>query len=50
MIPQTFETVWFLPSENRWRKFNVLAYRDAGTLTVPEKSLEFRGGKESLTL
>jgi acetyl esterase/lipase len=24
MIPQKFETVWFLPRENRWREFNVL--------------------------
>src|SRR2546425_1199511 len=50
MVPQKFDTVWFLPSENRWRDLNLLAHRDVGTLTVQEKSFEFHGRKESLVI
>ncbi len=50
MVAQTFDTVWFLPHENRWRDFNLLAYRDTGRLTVSDESIEFRGDKETLVI
>ena len=42
----TFDKVWYLPEENRWRDMNMLAMRDTGTLVVKDKSLEFQGKKE----
>jgi len=45
-----FDSIWYLPDENRWRDVNVLAYRDKGKLTVSENSIEFRGGKETVVI
>lgn len=50
MASRTFDTVWYLPHENRWRDLNILAYRDTGRLTVGENSIEFKGGKETVVI
>jgi hypothetical protein len=50
MAVRTFDTVWYLPHENRWRDLNILAYRDNGRLTVGENSIEFKGGKETVVI
>src|SRR5713226_9296026 len=50
MAAQTFDTVWYLPHENRWRDLNVLAYRDVGKLTVYDNFIEFRGKNETVTI
>ncbi len=50
MAAQTFDTVWYLPHENRWRDLNVLAYRDVGKLTVSDNLIEFRGKNETVTI
>ena len=50
MATQTFDNVWYLPDENRWRDMNLLAFRDAGKLIVGEDSLEFRGKKEKVVI
>jgi len=49
-MPQVFDTVWYLPHENRWRDLNLLAYRDSGKLIVRESSIEFSGHKESAVI
>lgn len=46
MVRITFDKVWHLPAENRWRDMNMLAMRDAGTRVVNGDSLEFNGKKE----
>jgi len=50
MAAQTFDTVWYLPNENRWRDLNLLAYRDVGRLTVHENSIEFNGRREAVVV
>jgi hypothetical protein len=50
MAARTFDTVWYLPHENRWRDLNILAYRDTGKLMVGENSIEFKGGKETVVI
>jgi hypothetical protein len=50
MSSQTFENVWYLPDENRWRDMNLLAFRDAGRLIVRDDSLEFQGRKERIVI
>ncbi|MCJ7585598.1 MAG: hypothetical protein MUO30_12625 [Anaerolineales bacterium] len=50
MATQTFDNVWYLPDENRWRDMNLLAFRDAGKLIAGEDSLEFRGKKEKVVI
>jgi len=50
MATQTFDNVWYLPDENRWRDMNLLAFKDAGKLIVGEDSLEFRGKKEKVVI
>jgi hypothetical protein len=42
--------VWYLPSENRWRDMNILAFRDSGRLVVGDDTLEFQGGKERVVI
>jgi hypothetical protein len=50
MAEQIFDTVWYLPHENRWRDLNLLAYKDTGKLRVAENSIEFSGGKETVVI
>jgi len=50
MATWTFDSVWYLPHENRWRDLHILAYRDTGKLTVSEHSIEFHGGKETVII
>lgn len=50
MTTQTFDTVWYLPHENRWQDLNILAYRDTGMLTVAENLIQFQGGKETIVI
>jgi hypothetical protein len=50
MADQTFDKVWYLPNENKWRDLNLLALRDSGTLSVTGNSIEFRGAKETVTI
>jgi hypothetical protein len=50
-MPTTIlEHVWYLPSENRWRDLNLLAFKDSGRLIVKEDALEFQGSKEKVTI
>ena len=37
--------VWYLPSENTWKEFNLLAMRDVGTLNLKKDELIFKGKK-----
>lgn len=48
MAVQTFNSVWYLPDENRWRDMNLLAFRDVGTLVIERGSVQFAGKKESV--
>ena len=50
MVPQVFNNVWFLPSENRWRDMNLLAHKDVGRLTIGDKSLGFRSKTRSVVI
>jgi hypothetical protein len=43
MAECTFQSVWYLPDENKWQDMNPLAFRDVGILTIGERSLEFHG-------
>jgi hypothetical protein len=43
MDSQVFEPVWYLPSENRWRDRNPLAFRDVGRLVVSEHAIAYQG-------
>ncbi len=45
MPAQVFNSVWYLPSENTWQAGNLLAFRDAGRLTIDEGGLVFEGQK-----
>jgi hypothetical protein len=50
MAAQTFDTIWYLPHENRWRDLNVLAYREVGTLTVSDHGIEFKSKNKTVTI
>jgi hypothetical protein len=50
MVPLKFAKVWYLPDENRWRDMNLLAFRDTGELILHEKTMEFRGRKETVVI
>jgi hypothetical protein len=50
MVAQVFDKVWYLPHENKWRDLNVLAYRDAGKLTVYADSMEFKGKRKTVII
>jgi hypothetical protein len=50
MATRTFDSVWFLSGENRWRDMNLLAFRDAGRLVVGEDSLQFHGKREKVVI
>ena len=50
MSDRTFDSVWYLPHENKWRDLHILAYRDIGKLTLSENSIEFQGGKETVVI
>lgn len=45
-----FTSVWYLPDENTWRNFNILAFRDVGRLITYEDSLEFQGKKGTVLI
>jgi hypothetical protein len=42
--------IWYLPSENRWRDMNILAFRDSGKLIIGDDTLEFQGNKERVVI
>jgi hypothetical protein len=50
MTSRRFEQVWFLPAENTWRDFQILAFRDTGVLTLQENALEFCGAKGTVVI
>jgi hypothetical protein len=50
MVAQTFEKVWYLPDENRWRNMNIKAFRDVGRLIVGDNVLEFQGKKDTVII
>lgn len=50
MITRIFPKVWYLPYENRWCDLNILAFKDAGKLTVGENSVDFDGSKETVLI
>lgn len=41
MAAQTFDTVWYLPNENRWRDLNLLAYRDVLRVSYGKQGRDF---------
>jgi hypothetical protein len=45
----TFENVWYSPRK-RWYDWHLLAYRNVGRLTIEEKSLEFKGRRQTLVV
>lgn len=50
MADLTFDGVWYLPHENRWRDLNILAFKDTGKLTVGEHSIAFNGSKGTVVI
>jgi hypothetical protein len=42
---EIINSVWYLPSENTWKEFNLLAMRDSGTLSINKDELIFKGRK-----
>lgn len=42
---EIINNVWYLPSENTWKEFNLLAMRDSGTLSIRKGELIFKGKK-----
>jgi len=45
-----FENVWYLPSENTWKDFQIMAMKDTGTLSVDQGYLTFKGKTINLTI
>ena|SRR3989344_1603589 len=45
-----FNKVWYLPSENTWKDFNMLAMKDSGILTINDHSLEFLGKSTKIVI
>lgn len=41
---------WYLPSENTWEDFQIMAMKDIGTLTIDADSIFFEGGKSNLLI
>ena len=50
MAEQQFNSVWYLPAENKWRDLNMRAFRDTGRLIVRDDSVEFQGKKERVVI
>ena len=50
MAEQRFNSVWYLPAENKWRDLNMAAFRDSGSLFVRDDSVEFQGEKEMVVI
>ncbi len=46
----TFKKIWYLPSENKWRNFRPLAFRDEGKLIIDNNSIIFEGKKEKVEI
>ncbi len=49
-LASTFDDVWYLPEENKWRDLNLLAYKDTGKLTFGNNAIEFKGSKETVVV
>lgn len=47
---QTFRRVWFRSTENKWRDWTLLAYREVGNLTVNDSSIEFQTPSRTLSI
>lgn len=45
-----FQNVWYLPDENTWSDFHMMAYKDTGTLFLHADRIEFQGRKEKVIL
>lgn len=50
MAEQRFDSVWYLPAENKWRDLNMAAFKDSGSLIVRDDSVEFQGEKERVVI
>src|SRR5215472_2538516 len=50
MATQRFNTVWYLPQENRDRYLNILAGRVTGKLTVGANAIQFSGGTANVVI
>ncbi len=50
MTPTVLNPVGYLPSENRWRDMNLLAFKDTCRLLVTEIAREFQGNKERVVI
>jgi hypothetical protein len=46
----TIENIWYLPAENTWKDFQVMAMKDIGTLFVYPNGLEFKGKDTDLAI
>jgi len=42
-MSEIISNIWYLPSENTWKKFNLLAMKDIGTLIFNKNELIFKG-------
>ncbi|HET6248938.1 MAG TPA: hypothetical protein VFE47_14675 [Tepidisphaeraceae bacterium] len=49
-MPQRFDSIWYLPAENTWADFQILAYRDIGSLTIDGASISFAGPKGTVQI
>ena len=49
-MDETFDNIWYLPSENTWQDFHWLAYRDTGSLTVADGVIAFTGRKGTVRI
>lgn len=44
------QNTWYLPSENNWKDFQMMAMKDIGILTVNKNGITFKGEKLNLMI
>lgn len=43
-------SIWYLPSENTWKDFDIMAMKDIGTLIFESEELVFKGDKYEVSI
>jgi hypothetical protein len=46
----TINNIWYLPSENTWKDFQIMAMKDTGTLTIDANGLSFKGSSTNIEI
>ncbi len=51
-MPETYtlENAWYLPSENTWMDFQMMAMKDIGMLIIDKSGIVFRGNNTDLII